>query len=285
MAFRHNLLALTYPLLRLRTKINRLKNNSSPRLRVLMYHDISPADSIALDSQLRWLRRKWDFVSADTFGEIVDGKTRLKRDTLLLTFDDGFISNRHVADAVLDPLGIKALFFVVTSFIDLKPNDDWRTFVATNICPGTTPEEHPPWRSNMTWNDLAYLSNHGHAIGAHTVSHKRLSCLSNSEMTREIEASARILKSNLGVEPLHFAYTFGDVASFSSEALLVARRTFKYIHTGIRGDNAARLTPCAIFRDALNARDSNLLVGAILEGGADWRYAKSRARYLSWTQI
>lgn len=39
---------------------------------------------------------------------------------LLLSFDDGFASNRDVAEKILNPLDIKALFFVVSDFVNLK---------------------------------------------------------------------------------------------------------------------------------------------------------------------
>ena len=282
MAWTHKVLALAYPFLRLRTGINWIKGSKSPRLRVLMYHDIPPGEANAFESQLRWLARRWNFISPETFTKILDGKSELQEDSLLLTFDDGFVSNRQVAEAVLDPLNIKAIFFVVPNFINLDISDDWRRFVATNICPGTKPEQHPSWRQNMTWDDLRSLSSNGHTIGAHTLSHPRLSCLSQKELINEILGSAAIIEKNIGERPVNFAYTFGDISSFSPEALSVARQSFKYIYSGIRGNNAISPTSWAILRDAISVDDKKSLVGAILEGGADWWYAKAINTYRSW---
>ena len=46
------------------------------------------------------------------------------RDTLLLAFDDGTISNLHVAERVLKPLGIKTLFFIIAKYALLEGKDE-----------------------------------------------------------------------------------------------------------------------------------------------------------------
>ncbi len=48
----------------------------------------------------------------------------------ILTFDDGFATNRRIADEILNPMGIQALFFVASAFVDLGERDDYRAFIA-----------------------------------------------------------------------------------------------------------------------------------------------------------
>lgn len=282
MAWAHRILAISYPLLRLRTGFARVFNASQPRLRVLMYHDIAPEDEPLFSAQLRWLQHSWKFLSPDRFSAIVDGREPLRTDSLLLTFDDGFASNRKVAESILNPIGIKAVFFVVSEFVGMSEHDDWRNFVAKNICPELTPELVPDHQRNMTWGDLEYLLANGHTIGAHTASHRRLSSLTGEDLSAEIVNSADLIERRLGGRVDHFAYTFGDVASFSPEALSIARARFRYVYTGVRGNNADRKVSWAVCRDAIKAADRRALVGALLEGGADWRYASSLATYQSW---
>jgi hypothetical protein len=90
------------------------------------------------------------------------------------------------------------------------------------------------------------------------------------------------LEQKLGSKISHFAYTFGDLASFSPAALAVARTRFKFIYTGLRGTNASSMAPWAIRRDAMAPSNSLALMGALLEGGVDWMYARSLAEYESW---
>jgi peptidoglycan/xylan/chitin deacetylase (PgdA/CDA1 family) len=283
MSLKHQLLAAAYHPLRLGSVLRRrATGQQGGRLRVLLYHDISPVDESRFAAQLRWLSRYWRFITPDEFASIVSANQEVHEDSLLLTFDDGFASNRRVAESVLNPMGIKALFFVVSEFAALSATADWRSFVARNICPPLLPEELPSHWHNMSWDDLGYLLESGHSIGAHTARHARLSQVSNQDLAEEIILSADTLEQMLGCKIRHFAYTFGDLASFSTAALAVARMRFDFIHTGMRGINARGVPPWAIRRDAMAATDSLGLVGALLEGGADHLYQSSLDTYESW---
>ena len=284
MSFKHQLFAAAYKPLKLGNAVwRRAMGKEGGRLRVLLYHDIAPADESLFAAQLSWLSRSWRFISPDEFSTIVSNNLVVQEDCLMLTFDDGFASNRRVVETVLNPMGIKALFFVVSEFVKLSGEEDWRRFVARNICyPTLQPNEVPSHWRNMSWNDLNYLLESGHSIGAHTAHHARLSQVPNEDLVSEIYLSADTLEQKLGSKISHFAYTFGDLASFSPAALAVARTRFKFIYTGLRGINDSSVAPWAIRRDAMAANDSLALIGALLEGGVDWKYARSLAEYGSW---
>lgn len=248
-----------------------------------MYHDIPPSDRSRFEIQLRWLARSWRFITPDHFERMVCGGEPIEGRNLLLTFDDGFASNRVVAEEILNPMGIQAVFFVVPDFVALTDRAQARRFIATQIEPGTVADELPAHRYNMGWADLTALLEQGHRIGHHTRSHARLSRVAGeSELEEEIIGSADAMARRLGVAIDHFAYTFGDVGSFSDRALAVARRRFRFIHSGLRGDNAGGVSPLALRRDAANPSDPNALVGAYVEGAADFQYARSRAQLGAW---
>jgi hypothetical protein len=90
------------------------------------------------------------------------------------------------------------------------------------------------------------------------------------------------LERKLGVKVDCFAYTFGNLNSFSQAALSEARHRFPFIFTGMRGDNARGVPPWALRRDAMAAVDSLSLVGALLEGGADLFYSRNLEKYEQW---
>jgi peptidoglycan/xylan/chitin deacetylase (PgdA/CDA1 family) len=278
---------LVYPLLRASRMASGLFSGGrcQKRLRVLLYHDIAPEAESHFEVQLRWLRQNWCFVEPEQFVAMACGDAPILEDSLLLTFDDGFVTNRRVAERILNPLGIRAIFFVVSEFVALNEGDDWRGFVSQNIHPGLGPQTFPPHLRNMNWTDMEYLVETGHTIGGHTAHHARLSQVSADALGAEIIESANALERRLGIGIKHFAYTFGDLASFSPDALDVARSRFPYVYTGLRGDNAGRVPPWAIRRDALSPSDSLSLAGAFLEGGADWRYSRSLATYESWDSL
>ena len=122
---------------------------ASSRLRVLVLHDIPPDQELALKKQLQELQKKWNIVSPEKFEKMISGIEPIQDNNLLITFDDGLISNRIVAEKVLNPLGIKAIFFVVTDFIDIKNVDDAHQFIADNIVPKAKKEEIPIHWYNM----------------------------------------------------------------------------------------------------------------------------------------
>jgi peptidoglycan/xylan/chitin deacetylase (PgdA/CDA1 family) len=285
MSIKHSLLAAAYGPLRLKTYFFRsVLNSKERRLRVLIVHDIAPEEEKFFYIHLKNLKKTWHFIDPKTFEGMITGEIPVEKDNLLLTFDDGFISSRHVVDSVLDKLNIKALHFVVSEFVGQK-GDDWRGFVANNINPHMHPEEVPEHCRNMNAEDLRHLIREGHSIGAHTANHARLSQLSGTELIKEIIESADELEKLLSINVEHFAYTFGNLSSFSQEALAVARKRFQYIYTGFRGNNAQSPLSWAINRDSIKPEDSDNLTGAFLEGGADRLYAKDMEIFRSWGKV
>jgi peptidoglycan/xylan/chitin deacetylase (PgdA/CDA1 family) len=282
---RHRLMAAAYPVFKLAKAVGRpLGLSPANSLRVLIYHDIAPEDEVHFAAQLRWLARSWTFVSPQQFAALVSDKEPFHGRNLLLTFDDGFASQRRVAEQVLRPMGIRALFFAVSDFVSILDRDEMRRFIARHIQPGCNPDELPPHLQNMNWPDLEALLAMGHSIGAHTRSHARLSEINaERDLEGEIVAGADTLARRLGISVEHFAYTFGGIESFSRKALDVARRRFRFVYSGLRGDNATGVSPFALRREAVSAQDSLALLGAYVEGVADIYYARARAELASWT--
>nr|WP_319395157.1 polysaccharide deacetylase family protein [uncultured Desulfobacter sp.] len=283
MSILHHLLAKAYVPLKLTNAARYSLGMRCPhRLRILIYHDIAPHEQERFASQLRWIKRYWNFVSPAQFVDIMESREPISGDNVLLTFDDGFASNRQIAENILGPLGIKALFFIVSKFTDLTDKMERLRFISKNICPNLDKNNIPPHLHNMNWSDLTYLLDTGHTIGAHTCSHARLSGLNNKrELNSEIVSGADQLERMLGIKVTHFAYPYGDCSSISPEAIAVAKQRFNFIYTGMRGNNTGGTPSWALRRDAIAPHNSLDLAGSLLEGGADWRYTKHLSRYES----
>lgn len=109
----------------------------------------------------------------------------------------------------------------------------------------------------MTWADLEALLEQGHTIGAHTRTHARLSATKTSaELYDEIVVAGNTIAARLGIGVRHFAYTFGDLASITREALEIAARRYSFVHSGIRGNNRAGASPFAIRRESATMQDA-----------------------------
>ena len=268
-----------------RTKSFFLKEKRT-RLRVLLFHDI-PKDSFKhFREKLDYLSKSWNFISPEEFEEYMDGKTNLQGDNILLTFDDGFHSNRVVAEQILNPMGIKAIFFVISQFVALTEQQEQFKFIKGNLFPKW--RGHPlPKRleelKNLSYGDLNFLIETGHSIGSHTATHPNLSKICKEEnLKEEIVNSADILAKKLGIKINHFSFSFGNVSFFSKKAFEIAVLRFPYIHTGMRGDNSKSFIPWAIRRDSIDLDDSLILMSSFLEGVADFKYKKGLGIYESW---
>lgn len=283
MGLLHKMLELVYPVLRIKNKI--FKKHKQGRLRVFLYHDIQPDEVELFAKQIKWLSKHWKFITPQDFESMLSGDMPIEQDSLLLTFDDGFFSNRTVAEEVLDPLGIKAIFFVVSEFADLTDKESSYRFIVNNIFPDLHINDVPAHWYNLKWDELESMHYSGHTIGSHTATHARLSELTEtSRLNDEVVNSANMLEERLGFKIKHFAYTFGDLDSISRDALAVASERFDFVYSGLRGFNTSTTSSYAIRRDSVTPRDSLSLIGAFLEGGADSRYRKSREVLDDWVR-
>jgi peptidoglycan/xylan/chitin deacetylase (PgdA/CDA1 family) len=61
-----------------------------------------------------------------------------------------------------------------------------------------------------TWEDLAGLRDAGHVIGSHTMTHRALPSLPESEARRELTQSRQRIQDRLSVDPRHLALPFGS---------------------------------------------------------------------------
>jgi peptidoglycan/xylan/chitin deacetylase (PgdA/CDA1 family) len=83
-----------------------------------------------------------------------------------------------------------------------------------------------PWRRRfllMSPADLQVLRAAGMTIGAHTVTHPRLSCSPAELAESEIRECKGLLEAAIGEKVRAFAYPFGDPESVSAEVLRMAQ--------------------------------------------------------------
>jgi len=293
MSIHHDILTHINPVLRIVKRVTDfVKIQNSNSLRVLIFHDIPPHQEKAFENQIHWLKMRWNIITPETFELMLSGSIPVIGNNLLITFDDGLKSNRIIAEKVLNPMGIKAIFFIISDFVSIKDKDESHKFIADYIMPNSDILSVPGNWSNMGWDDLEALLDQGHTIGGHTKTHKRLSdCTYSSELEDEIINSAVNIENRLGIDLNHFAYTFGNIQSFSELALLKAEEKFSYIYSGIRGDNCnLDAHPFVIRRDAAAYQLSNneyilfkdKLLESFLMGFADFHYSSDRRKIDLW---
>ena len=189
----------------------------SDRLPILTYHSIDESRSVISVSpaqfagQMEALSRA-GFVSLP----LREAALRLARDghvpdrTVVITFDDGYESVYTEAMPILARHGFKATVFLVGDFVG-RPGRQ------------APPELDGPLLSLLSWDQVQDLVDHGHEMGAHTMSHPDLTRIPSSELTHEIATSRKILEDRLGEVVSSFAYPFGR---FTPEVRQIVSKQF-----------------------------------------------------------
>jgi peptidoglycan/xylan/chitin deacetylase (PgdA/CDA1 family) len=174
----------------------------------LCYHAVSPTWTATLsvtpellEAQLTTLlRRNW---RGATFRDAV-ARPPAKR-TLVVTFDDAFLSVLKYAQPILARLEVPATVFVPTAFASARRHLQW---------PGVAHWTQTPQADElecMSWSDLKLLVDEGWEVGSHTHTHPRLPLLDDEQLRFELEHSKQECTRQLGVACETLAYPYGDV--------------------------------------------------------------------------
>ena len=242
------------------------------QLRVLIYHDIKSDIQIKLfQNQILSLKKEYVFISPVEFEKLLKKKNKPNKKYILLTFDDGFKSNRKLAEEILNKLNIKALFFIISDFISKPLESPTYEKIINNIYPNGPNKEE--LSKPMDYDDIKFLLTSGHQIGCHTLSHKKLSSLENfNDLKSEIISSKIDLENNFDIKIKHFAFPFGTYESINHYSIRVLNQNYEYIFSGLRGNNK-QITKL-IYRDAVNPEMKIIRLKSFLNGNADFFYKR-----------
>lgn len=264
--------------LRCLNRAARLLSGDEAGLRILLLHD-TPATALeALDRLAGWLKAQGRLVGPEQAERWLAGdRAGLPADPCLISFDDGFVSNLAAA-RVLERHGARGLFFVCPALMEL-PLAEQRGAIAANIFDGSRAEpDLPATMRLMDWQEVASLAQAGHAIGNHTLRHRRLSLLSEAELEDEIGGAAALLARHCPGQVRWFAFPFGDIDSVTAAALRAAHRHHPFCRSGVRGANTASTHPLALRADHVDLDHPSAYVRLVAEGGLDVRYRDARTR-------
>ena len=263
----------------------RLKALRSCDQRILLFHEVDIVDEDRFIAQIDSCSKNWSFIDPNKFEIETNGLSPSNTRELILTFDDGFSSDFWLAQNVLNPRGIKALFFVIPEFVNLKTEEDKSLFVSNRRYPGAKPSRISSHLRSMNWEQISILSRQGHTIGSHSSSHKRLSKISDEEdLAREIVRSRQLIEEVIDKKVEHFAFPFGNLSSISLRSLQLARENYKYVYSGLRGSNHEIPPGFVLRRETLHPWDPKGFESAIFNGAANSRFRDSLSVLDSWCQ-
>ena len=147
---------------------------------------------------------------------------------VVLAFDDSLKSQYIFAKPILDKYGFKGTFFTVCNYVG-RNND-----------------------SKMNWTQIKTLQKGGHDIESHTMNHKHLSKLSDSELQFEIGQSKQCLADH-GINATIFGYPFADGSDKAKVVDVVA----KYYRLARTGGDSTQFLNCVGPNNAQNNQDGS----------------------------
>ena len=178
-------------------------------IKVLMYHRIVRDPELArrhsfclhmdeFQRHLEWIDR-WGFtpITFEDYRLFADDQLVLPRKPIIITFDDGYLDTYDVAFPILQEFGMHAVVFVLGD-----------RSLTTNV-----------WDSGTSMPPTQLLNNHhilemaaaGIEIGAHSLTHVRLTELDSHAAWEEISRSRILLEILLNLPVRTFSYPYGLV--------------------------------------------------------------------------
>lgn len=181
------------------------------------------------------------------------------RDSIEITFDDGYKNNFEHALPLLKKYNLGATIFLITDFIDGK--------IPSMALAGKrfdTP--------SLTWGEVRSMNEAGIKFGSHSKTHAILAKMTKKEVEDELIGSKKRIEGMLGCRIDRFSYPFGHRGSFNGltrEALMNAG--FKYAYTNIMGIDSSRPEDTFMLRRIRIYREDNLLkLKMKIKGAYDW---------------
>jgi len=250
--------------------------NKKDALRVLMYHDIKKNDFKKFDEQIRLFKKdNWNFLTPKEFLDLKIKNKKISGKNLLLTFDDGFFSNKVVSQKILKKHRIKAVFFLPTKFIQSKNKSKKISFIKRNLKIDNYKNNNK--KISLSAQDLIVLEKHQNYIGAHTHSHTPLNKIKNlKKLKKEILDSSKVIEKIINKKLVFFAFPFGTSKDINLNSIQLAKKKYKLIFSAIRGNNINN--NFLIFRDNIDPNYSKYFSLTILNGFFDFMYFFARKK-------
>jgi peptidoglycan/xylan/chitin deacetylase (PgdA/CDA1 family) len=136
------------------------------------------------DAQLALLRRLgYQTVTVAEIAAALRGEGTLPERPIAITFDDGWVEQYNVAFPLLQKYGMKATFYILSSY--------------------TAGERY------VSWEQLEALRDAGMEIGSHTRKHANLLAVSAEDAGYEISGSKSVLEAKLDITIESIAYPYG----------------------------------------------------------------------------
>jgi len=136
--------------------------------------------------QMEYIKKKgYEVITLDELVESIKNKKRLKRNKVVITFDDGYKNNFEYAYPILKKFGFPATIFLATNYIG---NDE----------------------RFLDWDQVRIMSKNNISFGSHTKAHFYLGVINDEKGAfEEIVGSKKRIEQEIGIAVDYFCYPGG----------------------------------------------------------------------------
>ncbi|KWT94219.1 polysaccharide deacetylase family protein [Candidatus Magnetominusculus xianensis] len=219
-----------------------------------MYHHVNTAGSF-ITVGLRNFEKQMAFLKAygyrtlntADFSEILNNPNANAAKTVMITFDDGWADNWHYAYPILKKYDIKAVFFVVTSWIH---NDGIRyfdtAFPSHKECKAIVSSGRAK-EVVMSWDELREMEASGLIdVQSHTHTHKKLD---GGSVYEDLSQSKGLIEERLGKKCEALCWPWGIYNDKHID--LALKSGYRLLFTTELGTNTSKSSPLKIKRIAI----------------------------------
>ncbi|MBL8013702.1 MAG: polysaccharide deacetylase family protein [Candidatus Omnitrophica bacterium] len=215
---------------------------------ILMYHqvqqkrmkgDLNTVSQKSFDWQMKFLRKHgYQVISVEDLVQGIARGVQFARNTVVITFDDGYADNYFIAFPALKKYGFPATLFMVSSFVGR---------------PGY-----------LTWSQLMEMHNSRITVASHTRTHQYLPNLNKEQLFDEIVNSKKELEAGLKVPVKFFSYPSGGYSEEIKE--MVIQANYEGACATNRGYDRFQTSTFELKRIRVNDEDNTVVLWAKLSG-------------------
>lgn len=188
------------------SRIKGIRNGDHNNIYILMYHRVNnyrrnemsvPVGKFS--KQVAWLEQNGFRNMRMAELESLAPNAELKAPRVIFTFDDGYEDNYLEAYPILKKSGYTAIFYIPYKIIgseELFPRD-------------IRESNRPNHNRFMNWKQIRSMYRTGMEIGSHTLTHKNLIQMNDTQAKKEIVESKKMIEDKIGDKISSFCYPGG----------------------------------------------------------------------------
>jgi len=158
-------------------------------------HDRFRLSTKSFEKQMSHISGKKKCLTLEEYVTRLTNGEEISNNSVMITFDDGYEDNFLHAFPILREYGLKATFFIPTSYVGAT--NKWDEGL------GEIPSKL------LSWHQIRTMTRAGMAFGSHSCTHSKLTNCTAQRLRHELSYSKKVLERQLGKPVKLFSFPYG----------------------------------------------------------------------------